>query len=225
MYPTMTHDDSQQDKKPYTNADLDAAEQQMIDAGHSDLAAALRQYTQGNRNMVVGALGESFQKTLENLLVKHVAPLKTSFERNNEAFRKLRTDDYERWYTTAEETRAAVQALGKEVDGSKEETLSAIKGVADSMGKEIAAAVERIGTLEERADQSEAHNKARDLRVAALELRVDADSRAIRAVEVEQAALSARQTALELRHDRLVSSLKRDTRLLELMNKESGGGE
>lgn len=51
----------------YTNADLDAAENKLVAAGHDGEAAALRQYTEGIRNLVQGEWGRSFVTALERL--------------------------------------------------------------------------------------------------------------------------------------------------------------
>lgn len=53
--------------KPYTNADLDAAEDRLVGLGRDGEAAALRHYTQGIRNLVQGEWGQSFLGALESI--------------------------------------------------------------------------------------------------------------------------------------------------------------
>lgn len=52
---------------PYTNADLDAAEHQLVSLGRQGEAEAFRQYTQGIRNLIQGEWGQSFLGALESL--------------------------------------------------------------------------------------------------------------------------------------------------------------
>ena len=60
---------------PYTNLDLDTAEELLIAAGRPELAAALRYQAQGVRNLVQGEWGQSFIASLEGLLTRHIQPL------------------------------------------------------------------------------------------------------------------------------------------------------
>ena len=60
---------------PYTNLDLDTAEQMLIAAGKPELAMALRHQAQGVRNLVQGEWGMSFVTALESVVAKHVGPL------------------------------------------------------------------------------------------------------------------------------------------------------
>jgi DNA repair ATPase RecN len=60
---------------PYTNADLDAAEFAFIAAGLPEHARALRQYTEGIRNLVQGEWGQSFVGSLARILTTHLDPI------------------------------------------------------------------------------------------------------------------------------------------------------
>lgn len=59
----------------YTNADLDAAESRLVAAGRGDEAAALRQYTEGIRNLVQGVWGQSFVLSLETMIERQSATI------------------------------------------------------------------------------------------------------------------------------------------------------
>lgn len=59
----------------YTNLDLDTAEQLLIAAGQPGQAAAMRQMTQGWRNMWQGEFGQSFVDAFDRVVAKHIEPL------------------------------------------------------------------------------------------------------------------------------------------------------
>jgi hypothetical protein len=62
-------------QEPYTNMDLDTAEELLIQAGKPELAVALRYQAQGVRNLVQGEWGKSFIKSLDDLLAVHIRPI------------------------------------------------------------------------------------------------------------------------------------------------------
>jgi len=66
--------------EPYTNLDLDTADELLIAAGRPELAKALRYQTQGVRNLVQGEWGQSFVNTLENLMDTRVVSVLTSVQ-------------------------------------------------------------------------------------------------------------------------------------------------
>jgi hypothetical protein len=59
----------------YTNTDLDAAEQAYIAAGHPEQARAARQLTEGWRNMMMGAYGQSLMQAFDKIVGGHIQPL------------------------------------------------------------------------------------------------------------------------------------------------------
>lgn len=66
--------------EPYTNLDLDTAEEMLIVAGKPELAKALRYQAQGVRNLVQGEWGTSFVNALENIMDTRVISVLTSVQ-------------------------------------------------------------------------------------------------------------------------------------------------
>jgi len=66
--------------EPYSNLDLDTAEELLIHAGKPELAKALRYQTQGIRNLVQGEWGSSFVNALENVMDTRVVSVLTSVQ-------------------------------------------------------------------------------------------------------------------------------------------------
>jgi len=62
-------------KEPYTNLDLETAENLLIAAGKPELAKALGYHKDGVRNMIQGEWGNSFINSLNTLLKTHIGPL------------------------------------------------------------------------------------------------------------------------------------------------------
>jgi hypothetical protein len=63
------------DDEPYTNLDLDTAKAMMIAAGQPDIARALQYQADGVRNLVQGEWGQSFVRSFEDVLARHIGPL------------------------------------------------------------------------------------------------------------------------------------------------------
>lgn len=108
--------------EPYTNLDLDTAEQMLIDAGQAEQAGALRRYQQGIRNMMQTVVVPGFQNAVEGMLVREIGKLAHHLESSDRA-------RFER---------------NHEIDVRFDTLLSAVQGVADSMGKQG----KRIDTIE-----------------------------------------------------------------------------
>lgn len=109
---------------------------------------------------VVNATASRLIPTLEKTLASVVAPEFKRVERWHtsvvESFGKLRTDDYTRWYESDQQTRAAVRALGTEIDQAKRDTVAAVQEVAVAVGKtqdDITAIVERMDARDTLNDE------------------------------------------------------------------------
>lgn len=61
--------------EPYTNLDLQTAEDLLRAAGKPELAEALSHHAYGVRNLVQGEWGRSFVASLESILGRHIQPL------------------------------------------------------------------------------------------------------------------------------------------------------
>lgn len=64
-------------KKPYTNLDLESAENALIRAGSPEIAPAMRQYTEGIRNYVQGEFGQSFINAVDSISQKQTKHILT----------------------------------------------------------------------------------------------------------------------------------------------------
>lgn len=68
-----------------TNLDLATAEKMLIEAGAVEQAAALKFYTEGIRNMMLGVIAPNFERALEQILVKHVDVLSRRLDNSDQA--------------------------------------------------------------------------------------------------------------------------------------------
>ncbi len=118
------------EEQPYTNLDLDTAEELLIQAGKPELAVALRYQAQGVRNLVQGTWGQSFVNTLENVMDTRVVSVLASVQ--------ARLD---------EQIGLVEQliAMARDANATAHEALNVAKG-----------GTARLGKLETRMDASEA---------------------------------------------------------------------
>lgn len=141
--------------EPYTNLDLDTAEELLIAAGKKELAVALRYQAQGVRNLVQGEWGQSFVNTLESVMDTRVVNVLSSVQSRLDeqygmvqqllAMQKASDKNAKRALAVAKETGLGLKKLSGEVTAL---------GKAMAESKEDRADLrERINRLESRIEQ------------------------------------------------------------------------
>ena len=157
--------------EPYTNLDLDTADELLVAAGRPELAKALRYQTQGVRNLVQGEWGQSFVNTLENLMDTRVVSVLTSVQ--------LRLD----------EQISIVQQLVtmvREANATAHEALTVAKAGAARSGKNEAD----IEALSARLDLFEA-KVAQDIQIRLARIEDVLSARPVARAREHQAILDA----------------------------------
>lgn len=143
------------DDEPYTNLDLDTAEEMLIGAGRPELAKALRYQAQGVRNLVQGEWGRSFVGALENIMDTRVISVLTSVQQR------------------LDEQIGLVQQLitmVRDANATAHEALSVSKAGAARLGK-----LEKdVRLLGKRTDDSDADRAQLNKRLANIEQLLEA---------------------------------------------------
>lgn len=113
------------EEEPYTNLDLDTAEELLIAAGKKELAVALRYQAQGVRNLVQGTWGQSFVNSLETIMDTRVVSVLASVQSRLDeqygmvqqllAMQKASDKNAKRALAVAKETGLGLKKLSGEV--------------------------------------------------------------------------------------------------------------
>lgn len=137
-------------KEPYTNLDLETAEQLLIAAGQPELAQGMWHYTQGWRNYVQGEFGQSFVDAFDRVVGNHIGPL-TALIGGLVTSQKETQDGVSALGGRFQAIEDRVQGLAARLDHKRVE-IDQIKEQQATLAGEQAALAARLARLEQARD-------------------------------------------------------------------------
>jgi hypothetical protein len=155
--------------EPYTNMDLETADQILISAGHGEIARALKYQTHGNRNLIQGEWGmkvvSAFEQILQVQVVKALASVQQTLDQQHDLVQQILVSQ-KNSEKTAKQALTVAKAGAARL-GKLDKDVKQLKRAAVESKSEVAAVKAQMAALQARIDQQTEIER----RLAALEAR------------------------------------------------------